>query len=205
MLVGGRSRRMGRDKASLDLGGVPFASRLVRMLREWTSEVFVVGEGAERFGGEGVATLADAVEGVGPLGGLLTGLRATSREIAYVVACDMPFLRGELLRFLADRVGENDGAMIQTEKGVEPLCAAYRKRLASVVERMLDRGITAVHALRDHASIALVEAAELQRRGFEPLLWFNVNTPEDYAQALKLWRKYETDALRRRGPGTDSV
>lgn len=189
MLVGGQSRRMGRDKANLDWGGVSLASRLVRILRPWTSEVFVVGTGAERFREEGVTTLPDAVKEIGPLGGLLAGLRAMSGEIALVVACDMPFLKGELLNFLADRVGPNDGALIQTEKGVEPLCAAYRKRLVSVIERMIEQGITAVNALRHHASLVLVEATELQRHGFEPLLWFNVNTPEDYAQALELWRK----------------
>jgi molybdopterin-guanine dinucleotide biosynthesis protein A len=180
---------MGRDKAGLDFGGVTLASRLIETLRGCASEVFVVGRGSERFAAPGVTALPDAVDDVGPLGGLLAGLRAMSAELGIVVACDMPFLTPGLLAFVASRVGEgDDGAMIRSERGVEPLCAVYRKRLATTIEAMIKDRKTAVNALTSVANIAFVDASELERHGFTPLLWFNMNTPEDYEQAIFLWK-----------------
>ena len=180
---------MGRDKAGLGFGGVTLACRLVETLRGCASEVLVVGRGSEGLAVEDVTPLPDAYEDVGPLGGLLAGLRAMSGEIGIVVACDMPFLTPEFLSFVANRVGENDdGAIIRTERGVEPLCATYRKRLAPAIEAMIKDGKTAVNALTGIANIAFVDASELERHGFEPRLWFNMNTPEDYEYALQLWK-----------------
>jgi len=180
---------MGRDKAGLDFGGVTLAGRLVETLWGCASEVFVVGRGSERVGGEGVVALPDAVEGVGPLGGMLAGLQAMSEEVGIVVACDMPFLTSEFLAFLADRLGEeDDGVMVRTEHGLEPLCAVYRKCLAPTIEAMIKSGRTAAHAIAEVARIALVDVSELVRHGFDSRLWFNMNTPEDYAYALKLWK-----------------
>lgn len=180
---------MGRDKASLDFGGKPLASHMVAELQRGASEVFVVGNGSERYAANGVASLSDAVDGVGPIGGILAGIRAMSSDVGFVIACDMPFLTAELLAFVADRIGaDEDGVMVRADNGIEPLCAAYRKRLATRLEAMIRDGETAARAVTRWARIAFVDSEELEQHGFHKRSWFNMNTPQDYERALRLWR-----------------
>src|SRR5262245_43004399 len=106
-MAGGRSRRMGRDKAWLDVGdGRPIVQRAVDVLREVADDVFVVAND-ERYASLGVRVVPDRFVDGGALGGIATGVGAAAHDRVLVAACDMPFLRADVFRLLLDR---SDGA-----------------------------------------------------------------------------------------------
>jgi len=100
VLVGGKSRRMGRDKALLAVGGQPLLQRVVEALREVTDELLLVGVGAERYAWLGGRAVDDLVPGGGPFAGVYTALSVARHSHCLVVACDMPFLNTDLLRYM---------------------------------------------------------------------------------------------------------
>ena len=186
LLAGGRSRRMGRDKALLELGGETVARRLLRVLRECAEELIIVGNAPERFEREDVPVIPDDAPGLGVVGGIATGIRAMRGETGIVIACDMPFLSGDLLRFVAASVGDADGALIESEKGYEPLCAAYRKTLLPTLDRMIAEGDLAAQRIVERGNLRVLDVAELECAGFDRRRLFNMNTPEDWETARRL-------------------
>jgi molybdopterin-guanine dinucleotide biosynthesis protein A len=150
VLAGGKSRRMGRDKAALEFDGQPLAERCVAVLRVCFSEVMVVRE--------------DDTPGLGPIGGLLTALRRAP-EI-FVVACDMPFLDAALIREMAAQLPGFDAVAIPGE----PLHAAYSARIVPVIEAQIVTGDYSLRRLLAKISVKTVAAAPI----------VNVNTPQEW-------------------------
>jgi molybdopterin-guanine dinucleotide biosynthesis protein A len=103
ILAGGRSSRMGRDKATLEINGVTMIDRAVALLRSVGLEAVVIGSPAEFTRRVDSRAIADDWPGAGPLGGIATALRHTQSPWNLVLACDMPYLRKEWLKFLLDR------------------------------------------------------------------------------------------------------
>ncbi|HEY8393934.1 MAG TPA: molybdenum cofactor guanylyltransferase [Thermaerobacter sp.] len=104
ILAGGHSRRMGRDKALLDLGGRPMIARVAEALGRVCAEVLVVDRDPDRYAFLGLPVVLDRKPGFGALSGLHAGLLALPRPYGLFVACDMPFLQPALLRYLAGLV-----------------------------------------------------------------------------------------------------
>jgi molybdopterin-guanine dinucleotide biosynthesis protein A len=186
ILAGGASSRMGEDKSRLSLGGRTFVESAARTLRAVTTRVSVVSsrDGAES---HGLPLVRDLRAGVGALGGLHASLASCSAEWAAVVACDLPFVTGELLARLASMCADDLDAVVPLQKDgrLQPLCALYRARVClEQVEEMIR-----ADELRPRLLLSRVRA---RRVAFEELcdlegsrrLFLNVNTPEDYARAL---------------------
>src|SRR6185369_6508048 len=109
ILAGGQNSRMGgRDKAFLRVNGETVFSRTLSLMRECFPEVLVVSNTPEKYGSYSVEVTADELPGLGPLGGLHAALGRVQRPYAFVVACDMPFLHVEPVRFLISRIAESD-------------------------------------------------------------------------------------------------
>lgn len=181
VLIGGSSRRMGVDKAALEVGGMPMALRVAQALREVTDDVMAVGPPAEYLREAGVRTVADDHPGEGPLGGILTAMRSTTAGHLLVVACDLPSITPSALRHLASTLTADPSADIAVavadvpdvgRRSEEPLCAAWRvARCAPALAAAFDGGERAVH--RAWAGLARVPV----RVAGEVLL--NVNAPTD--------------------------
>jgi molybdopterin-guanine dinucleotide biosynthesis protein A len=150
VLTGGKSTRMGRDKATLEFNGQPLAERCVAVLRACFPEVLVVHD--------------DDRPGLGPIGGLLTALRRAP-EI-FVVACDMPFLDAALIRAMAAQLPGYDAVAIPGE----PLHAAYSARIVPVIEAQIATGDYSLRRLLAQISVKTVAAAPI----------VNVNTPQEW-------------------------
>jgi molybdopterin-guanine dinucleotide biosynthesis protein A len=179
LLAGGRSVRMGRDKASLEFEGEPLAARVLRRLSEACEEVLVASGDGGRLGWLGVAQVADAIPDAGPLAGIVAGLEHASNEVVAVVAVDMPYASGPLLRSLAELRTDEDAVVPVTDRGPEPLHAVYAKAAAPAIRHRLEDGERAVHrALR---SLRVREAGPEAWRRIDPTGRFpiNVNRPED--------------------------
>lgn len=188
VLAGGRSRRMGRDKASLVVAGESLAARAVRVLSEVCAEVVVADGGRDLVPGR---LAVEDGPGRGPAAGILGAAAVRPDRPLLVLACDVPSVPAALLARLAERMatagGDGsapapDAVVPRTAGGLEPLVAAYGPRALAALAEQVAAGEHAVRALlaRDELRIVYVEGAELARFGDPALILANVNTPTDY-------------------------
>ncbi|MGA7559203.1 MAG: molybdenum cofactor guanylyltransferase [Terriglobales bacterium] len=190
VLAGGKSSRMGAntDKAFVDFGGQTLLDRALGVMGAVCGRVTIVGDPA-KFAKAGFAkggsVVADIFPGCGPLGGIHAALVHSSAELNLMLAVDMPFVSRELLAFLFDVAAaedEDNHALVtvpHTKRGLQPLCAIYRRDFSAVAEQALRAGKYKIDAAFSSVSIRVVEERELEAAGFSEQSFFNVNTPED--------------------------
>ncbi|MGA7080225.1 MAG: molybdenum cofactor guanylyltransferase [Terriglobales bacterium] len=195
VLAGGKSSRMGAniDKAFLDFGGQTLLDRALGVMTAVCGRVTIVGEPA-KFAKAGFAeagsVVADIFPECGPLGGIHAALVHSSAELNLMLAVDMPFVSRELLAFLFDvAAGEGEDnhtednhtvvTVPRTSRGLQPLCAIYRRDFYAVAEQALRAGKYKIDAVFSSVSIRVIEERELAAAGFSEQSFFNVNTPED--------------------------
>jgi molybdopterin-guanine dinucleotide biosynthesis protein A len=195
ILAGGQARRLGGlNKAGLILqpGGASVLDRQLARLRRVVDRTIIIANDAERFAGSGVPVIPDLMADAGALGALYTAVHAAGTEWTLVVACDMPFVSERLLAHLVSVGGSVDIALPRTARGYEPLCATYSRRSACELRRLVDEQR---FRLSDVAHIPGLDVHEVGRDEFETfgpeeVLFFNLNTPDDYARAIDLDREY---------------
>jgi molybdopterin-guanine dinucleotide biosynthesis protein A len=187
ILVGGASSRMGTDKALLELGGLNFVERILGALACVTTETRLVG--AKEFNAlwPQLRVVPDVHVRWGALGGLHAALAATRAEWALVVACDLPFVTGELFVRLAS-LRENFDAVVpvQADGRWQPLCALYRAAAAAApAAELIAAGERRPRALLGRIKTRAVAFEELKDLRAAERFFVNVNTPADYADARK--------------------
>jgi molybdenum cofactor guanylyltransferase len=185
ILVGGASSRMGTDKARLDLGGQNFVERIQAALASNTTGTTLVGAKSDSALWPGLRTVPDIHVKWGALGGLHTALAACRMEWAFVVACDLPFVTGELFVRLAS-LRENFDAVVPVQRDGrwQPLCALYRARACRErAAELIASGERRPRALLNLISTRRVAFEELSDLAGADLFFTNVNTPDDYTQA----------------------
>ncbi len=184
VLGGGRSIRMGRDKAALPFGPETMLARVVRAVQCVADDVVVVGGSRQRLP-DGVRVIPDPVEGLGPLAGLATGLAAMSGGRALLLACDMPLLVPSLLQRLLDLAGDADACVPLVDGVPMTTCAAYATRLLPRAQACLAQGTRSLRALLDAVSVRWVTADSLRDLDPELLSFWDCDTPEHYHAALR--------------------
>jgi molybdopterin-guanine dinucleotide biosynthesis protein A len=189
VLAGGRSRRMGRDKASLPFGDETLLQRVVRLVAPRVAEVVVVGHGAATLPAT-VRVVADQVEGEGPLAGLVTGLDAIASPRAVLVACDMPLLVAPVISRLLSLHFDADACVPRINGVPVPTCAVYAARVAPIARQRLASGDRSMRGLLGELAVRWVEGEELRDVDPELLSFRDCDTPEDYAAALALLRAH---------------
>ncbi len=181
VLAGGQSRRMGRDKAWIEWEGQPLVARSAGALAAaGCAEVLVVGGDATRIAARGLRAVADAMPGEGPLQALAAALAAATDPIVLVVACDMPGLRPEPLRTLAQLAEGFDAAVPWVPPGGwEPLHAAYAKTCLPAIRARLAVGERKMTCFYPDVRVRAVTPEEVG--DLESLR--NVNTPAELEAA----------------------
>ncbi len=190
ILAGGRSRRLGRDKAVESVGGQPLIQRVIHRLSQVTSEIVVVVADqtqADQFAlDQGQRVTQDLYLGKGSLGGIFSGLTAARQEWSLVVACDMPFLNLELLRYLMSR-REGFVAVVPVLEGrPEPTHALYSKACLLPMEQRLMADDLKISGFYDQVRVDYVDEEEIVCLDPDCLSFFNVNSPPDLEKALAL-------------------
>lgn len=184
ILVGGASSRMGTNKADLALGGKQFVERIAGALALVAKSVKLVGARGEAFEHRWPG-VPDVYEQWGALGGLHAALAACRSEWAAIVACDLPFVTGELFVRLAS-LGENFDAVIpvQQDGRAQPLCALYRPQVClSITQELIEQGERRPRTLLERTRARRVTPDELSDLSGAHSFFINVNTPEDYEEA----------------------
>ena len=180
ILAGGRSSRMGSNKALLPYRGGRFIEAIHRLLGELFDEVLLVTNTPEQYAFLPCRKVADLYPGVGALAGLHAGLHHSRTSHIFAVACDMPYLNGDLIRRLASRRGLADVVIPEGDKGPEPLHAIYGKGCLGPMQRALAderRRIVSFFPEVRVCNIPRSAVAELDP-GFDSFK--NINTPSDY-------------------------
>ena len=189
ILAGGKNLRLGRSKALETIGGKSLIERVVERLRPLTDRIVIVTsrEQPDLAATGEMEVLADLYPGKGPLGGIYTGLLASRSSHSIVVACDMPFLNTELLRYMIGLSGDVDAVVPQLGEGmVEPLHAIYSKRCLDSMKAELERDQLGVNSFLNTVHVRYVERAECQRLDPELLSFFNINYQSDLDRAIAL-------------------
>jgi molybdopterin-guanine dinucleotide biosynthesis protein A len=180
VLTGGKSSRMGIDKAFLPINGRTLLSHAAEIAHGVSASVFLVGDPA-KFSGFGQA-IPDAFRDCGPLGGIHAALVASPKDLNLVFAVDMPLLTTALLEYLARQADESGATVTVPCAGgcLQPLCAVYRKSFASIAEAALRAGRNKIDPLFALVETRIISEPELQQSGFSATLFRNVNTAEEY-------------------------
>ncbi len=190
ILAGGRSRRMGRDKALIEIGGRPMLARVIEGIRPLFDDIAVIGGDSRRYGSFGVQVRGDIRPGCGSLGGIYTALATAASPVVFCAACDMPFLSPDLVAFLLGVMKESEcQAVLPSINGErEPLCAVYSRSILPVIERDLDAGVLRIKNTLSSLRVRTVEADEMRPYDPELRTFFNINTPEDLERAREMMR-----------------
>lgn len=185
IIAGGDARRFGgRDKGALVIGEARIIDREIAVLREVTDHLVIVANDPDRYRSLGLPVVEDLVPGAGALGGIYTAITVARDTPTLVVACDMPFLSARFLRHLAIAGREVDVAIPRTAEGYEPLCASYSRGCADPIRRRIDAGALTVLDFLSDVRVREIGPEEIAPYDPDGTLFFNVNTPDDYARSL---------------------
>jgi molybdopterin-guanine dinucleotide biosynthesis protein A len=183
VLAGGKSSRMGSDKAFLRLGDETLLARALKAAGSVAAEVLIVGD-AKKFAGFGWV-VEDLYPDRGPLGGIHAALLSSATELNLMLAVDLPFVEPRFLQYLLLRALES-GALVtvpRSGQGLQPLCAVYRRGFAKVAEQSLLEGKNKIDSLFTRVKTCVIEENELARVGFSGEMFRNLNTPEEFEKA----------------------
>ena len=183
VLAGGKSSRMGSDKAFLRLGDETLLSQALKLAGNVAEAVWIVGD-AKKFAAFG-RVVEDVYRDRGPLGGIHAALSGSTTEVNVMLAVDLPFVTQKLLQYLLSRALES-GAMVtvpRTGSGFQPLGAVYRRGFAEVAEQSLLEGKNKIDSLFARVETCVIEESELVRAGFSEQMFRNLNTPEELEKA----------------------
>lgn len=192
VLCGGGSTRMGQDKGRLPVGDETMLSRVMRLVGGVATDLVIVArEGQELAVPHGTESLAarvvrDPVGGLGPLAGIVAGLKAIVNPRAFVTACDMPLLRPAIIERLLDLAGNHEVCVPVWEGHLISMCAVYRVSVVAEAERLIGSGERSVRGLIDRVDAKRVDAADLRDVDPELESFFSCDTPERYARVLRM-------------------
>ena len=189
LLAGGNSSRMGRNKALMPLAGLRLVDRVLGVLSGILDNLLMVTNSPDLYADLGVRMVPDLVAGKGALGGIHSAIHHAAAPHCLVVACDMPFLNPDVLRYLVDQRAGYDVVVPDANGRPQPLHAVYGKACLQPIARRLESDRLHVVGFFPDVRVREVTAQELGEFDPEGLSFRNLNTPEEFA-----------DAERRLGP-----
>jgi len=183
VLAGGKSSRMGQDKAFMQLGGRTLLAHALERVQAATGNTWIVGS-TEKFAAFG-PVVEDVYPGRGPLAGIHAALSGTRTQLNLITAVDMPFLQIDFLKYLIAQARACRAAVVvpRAGGGLQPLCAVYRKDFAQVAQRSLTAGKNKIDTLFSDVPTLVIEQAELERSGFMQDMFRNLNIKQDWQEA----------------------
>jgi molybdopterin-guanine dinucleotide biosynthesis protein A len=184
VLAGGQSRRMGANKALLDVGGMPMIQRVLKALRTCCAEVFIVAKDPAAYSRLGVRVVPDDAPEQAPLVGVVAGLRATRTPYAFVAACDVPFLSPDVVAWMATLAPDHDAVVPRVDGRWHPLHAVYAAHAHAALEAEWTSGVRRMSEALRALRIREVSAEDLGAVDPRLRTLRNVNTDSEYRVLL---------------------
>ena len=186
ILVGGHSSRMGRDKAFLRLERQTFIAHLAQEL-SGCREVFISTCEDRDYSDTGLKVLVDERQDFGPMEGIRQALRHASTNHVFVCAVDMPFIRRDMVEYLANRISsEDDACVFRDGERIHPLCGIYSSTALPFMERLM---AAERHRMMELLLLMQTKYVDISSTGFARQMLSNINTPEDYAGLTRALRQ----------------
>ncbi len=179
ILSGGKSTRMGQNKAFIEIEGIPIIHRIHALFRELFEEIIIVTNEKDLFRDLDARIVGDLLPGAGALGGLYTGLFYSSFRYSFCVACDMPFLKRPLIEYLHTKTLGYDVVVPKTRDGLEPLHAYYSRNCMEPARETLANGSYRIFDFYPLVRVNMVGEGEIHALDPEGESFLNVNTPEE--------------------------
>ena len=197
ILAGGKSSRLGRDKAWEDVGGQRIIDRVIGALQSSCDEVLIIGDRPERQNElslpKCIQYRSDELKGRGSIGGLYTGLKASDTLWSLVVACDMPFISRELIRFMLSIISKNRcDAIVPIINGrYQPTHALYNSTCIPFIEKNISSGNFRMDSYFDEIYLEEISEDVINSIKGAELSFFNVNTEDDLFTAREQYKLFD--------------
>ncbi len=186
VLAGGKSSRMGTNKALLELRSCRIIDHALNELHQVSNDVLLITNTPEVYRGLTVRTASDVLPGYGPLSGIHSALVHAKNDSVLVVACDMPFVDANLARLMMDSAADFDVVIPKVDGYYEPLFAIYGKKCISAIEQCVQQGKLRVVDFFAYVKVKCVNKKEIAAVADLERVFYNVNTPKELALAKKL-------------------
>jgi molybdopterin-guanine dinucleotide biosynthesis protein A len=189
--AGGKSSRMGSDKALMPFLGRPLIERVIRRLIHVADEVLITTNTPAEYRFLNIPLIPDKIPGRGALGGLFTALDAAHYPLVAVIACDLPFANADILSLSQNTLADTniDAAIPSTEHGLEPLHAVYRRDTClPAVKAAIENDQWRLYSWHQNINVRYIEENEIQRCDPDGLAFRNLNTPQSFQEAEILAR-----------------
>lgn len=189
MLSGGKSSRMGKNKAFLEVGSKRILDHIVDTLKILipAEDIVLVTNNPQDYAYLKIKTVTDLIPGLGPLSGIHAGLYYTEKYYNLVVACDMPFISAELAQILFAEAAGFDVTVPEINGKLHPLFAVYAKNCLEPIEKALKEGIYQVASVYPELKVNYVNLKDLSLGEVDiQKVLMNINTPEDLEKAKEI-------------------
>ncbi len=186
ILAGGKSSRFGSNKALAEFNGTPLIERVTGVLGKVFKKLIIITNSPVEYSYLNIPLHQDLVKGLGPVGGIYTGLDALDDEWAFFCACDMPFVNEGLVRYIAGLKDGYDAVVPKIDWKIEPLHALYSKRCLSAMKELIHKKeYQTVKAFND-MNVRFVGEEEIKK--FDPKVktFLNINRQDELKEILKM-------------------
>lgn len=178
ILAGGKNSRMGQKKALIKIDGIPIIDRILNIFREIFSEIIIVTNTPEDFEYTKVRLVKDVIKDKGPLGGLYTGIKEAAFSNCFVVACDMPFINLQLIKYMIQIKGY-DAVVPKIDGRFHPLFATYSKNCLNIIHKYISEDKLRISDIFSKIEVRELYEKELKLYDDKLLSLININTPEE--------------------------
>jgi molybdopterin-guanine dinucleotide biosynthesis protein A len=179
ILLGGKSSRYGSNKALVEIEGVRLVDRVAGVMKSIFHRVILLTNTPEEYTDLRLPMVEDLIMGLGPMGGIYTGLMAMPDETGFLVACDMPFLSGKLIRHMVEVRDDFDTVVPRMDWMLEPLHALYSKKCIPVIREAIEERQYQIAKCFAGMRVRYVDEEELRLCDPDLRSFFNINKPQD--------------------------
>lgn len=188
IIAGGQSRRMGRDKAFVELGGKALIERVIaRSANLGQSETILITNKPAQYAHLGLRMFGDILRDKGSLGGIYTALTRAKSPDVLVLACDMPFVNTDLLQYMVEQCRDEFDIVVPTVDGYpQGLHAIYKKTCIAPIAAQLAANRLKIIRFYDQMRVRYLDEADCAPFDPQGRSFANLNTPEELAEAERL-------------------
>ena len=179
VLAGGKSSRYGNNKAFVEVHGIPLIERALNAMHSIFHRVIIITNTPDKYSYLNFPMYQDIIKGLGPLGGIYTGLKMIRDNAGFFVACDMPFLNQELIRYIVEIKADFDVVVPRISGKIEALHSLYAKKCRSRIERLINSEIYQIIRFFPEVSVRYVNEDEVRRVDPDLRSFFNINRPDE--------------------------
>ena len=184
ILAGGKSSRFGSNKALVSINGSRLIERVITVMKSIFEKLVIITNNPEDYSFLALQTHKDLIKGLGPIGGIYTGLNKIKDHKGFFVACDMPYINEKLIRHIIAVRGDFDAVIPKIDWRLEPLHALYSKSCLSKLKELIDSGVYQTNRSFKNMNIRYVNEEEIREHDPQLNSFININRPGELLDAL---------------------